>query len=74
MLIKGNTIQNGIPSPDNPIDIINEVFIETKNGKNSKINIDLKGCEIREGEYIFKQNGEWHILKMFKGDEEWKKI
>lgn len=63
MEIKGITIQNGIPSPDNPVDIINEVFVETKDGKRTKIKMDLKECELKEGEYIFKEKGKWYIHK-----------
>lgn len=65
--ILGSTTQNGIPTPDNPVPIINKtgIITETIEGKNYTINIgNIELCKI--GNYqdkIYKSNDKWYLHK-----------
>lgn len=65
--ILGSTTQNGIPTPDNPVPIINKtgIITETIEGKNYTINIgNIELCKI--GNYqdrIYKENDNWYLEK-----------
>lgn len=65
--ILGETTQNGIPTPDNPVPIINKtgIITETIEGKNYTINIgNIELCKI--GNYrdrIYKENDNWYLEK-----------
>lgn len=67
MLIKGNSIQNGIPSPDNPAPIENEIYITDREGKKKKFNINLDGFGLKEGEFIFRYKDKFYVYKQGKG-------
>lgn len=65
--ILGSTTQNGIPTPNNPVPIINKtgIITETIEGKNYTINIgNIELCKI--GNYqdkIYKSNDKWYLHK-----------
>lgn len=65
--ILGSTTQNEIPTPDNPVQIINKtgIITETIEGKNYTINIgNIELCKI--GNYqdrIYKENDNWYLEK-----------
>lgn len=65
--ILGETTQNGIPTPDNPVPIINKtgIITETIEEKNYTINLgDIELCKI--GNYqdkIYKSNDKWYLHK-----------
>lgn len=63
MNIVGNLIQNGIPTPDNPIDIETEEFIEVNvNGEKKRIKIS-KDLLLKKGDAIKKIQGEWYLIR-----------
>ena len=62
MNIKGNSIQKGIPAPEEPKEINNELKIIVNGKEIETIKINPEKI-LKTGDYIFKQNGKWYIYK-----------
>ena len=61
--VYGNSVQNGVPSPEEPKEIINEIIVKTKDGKEVRMKIGLDKLPLKQGDYIFKKNGKWYLHK-----------
>ena len=66
--ITGNTFQEGIPTPAEPKEIINKVYVEV-NGEKKELDIDLGELLLHEGDYLFRdeKDKKWY-LKRWKYD------
>lgn len=64
MKIVGNSKQDGIPSPDNPVEIKNETILIIKDKEGNKKEMPFKYEKIlKEGDKIEKINGKWCLVK-----------
>lgn len=64
MKIVGNSKQDGIPSPDNPIEIKNETILIITDKEGNKKEMPFKYEKIlKEGDKIEKINGEWCLVR-----------
>lgn len=64
MKIVGNSKQDGIPSPDNPVQITNETVLIITDKEGNKKEIPFKYEKIlKEGYKIEKINEKWYLVK-----------
>lgn len=66
MKISGDSIQEGIPMPDNPKEIKHEpkIVVHTIDGKEIMVPI-TEGFELKEGDFFFKsqEDRKWYLRK-----------
>ena len=64
MKIVGNSKQDGIPSPDNPVEIKNETILIITDKEGNKKEMPFKYEKIlKEGDKIEKINGKWCLVR-----------
>lgn len=62
--ITGNTFQEGTPTPTEPKEIINKVYVEV-NGEKKELDIDLVELLLHEGDYLFRdeKDKKWYLKR-----------
>lgn len=71
MKIVGSSKQDGIPSPDNPVQITNETVLIITDKEGNKKEMPFKYEKIlKEGDKIEKINGEWCLVRRNSMNEE----
>lgn len=71
MKIVGSSKQDGIPSPDNPVEIKNETVLIITDKEGNKKEMPFKYEKIlKEGDKIEKINGEWCLVRRKPMNEE----
>ena len=71
MKIVGNSKQDGIPKPDNPVQITNETVLIITDKEGNKKEMPFKYEKIlKEGDKIEKINGEWCLVRRNPMNEE----
>lgn len=64
MKIVGDSIQKGIPTPENPKEIKHEpkIVVHTIDGEEIIIPI-AKEFELKEGDFFLEKDGKWYLRK-----------